>query len=864
MELVEREDLLEELNRSVDAAAGSRGQVVFLGGAAGMGKTSVVAELRRRWEGRVRVLLGACDALATPRALGPLHDMAVASPILADLLSERTDRHLLFTGILDEMRRRTILMIIEDLHWADEATLDLVRFIGRRVHDVSSLLVATYRNDEVHGRHPLRSVLGDLATAPGHRRLTVPPLSREGVGLLAADHPIDPGHLHTMTGGNPFYVTEVLAAPGWTVPPTVTDAVLARARRVPDDVRTVLEAVSVEPGPAELWLLEEMNLPGPAVDGALASGMLRQAGEAIVYRHEIARLAMRDTVGSEHRRDLHRRILDVLERRTPDQAARLAHHAREGGDDRSLLRWGIEAGRAAVAGGAHREAATHLHDALHAHDRLPPEEALDDEHLDDLLEELAVELSAIDRRGEALEVRQRLVELRSRVGDEKRLIVGQVDLAYMHWINGEGDIGRALVAECVRRAEVCGDRAVAAHAYAGLGYISMLTRDAPAAIELCTRAIDLAEGVVDDPLVRALNARGSARICPAEDLGGIEDLERSSRIALERGWDHRYNDALENLGSALGEIRRYDLAIGYLEQGIDFAIDRDLDSAKHYGIAWLARIRFERGEWDRATELARETPTDPEVSPISPIVGLTVLGRIRARRGDPGSMQLLDQAWEMALRTNDLQRLWPVAAARAEAAWLAGRDTGEVRADVARVLDMAHRFGAPWAIGEMAFWAWKLELPPGDLHGAAEPFRLHIAGRHGDAARQWHDHGCPYEEAWALADSDEESLLRQALDILLPMGARPLAEIVRQSLRQMGATSVPSGPRASTAGHPAGLTARQAEVLSHLAEGLTDRAIADQLHISPKTVGHHVSAILRKLGAANRAEAAARARDGLG
>ncbi|CAN5763023.1 AAA family ATPase [soil metagenome] len=861
MELVERDDVLEELRREATRSSRGDGRLIFLAGAAGVGKTSVVRALVEQTRTTMPVMWGACDALSTPRALGPLHDMAVESPVISNLLASVANRHQLLSAILSELSARPRLMIVEDVHWADEATLDLLRFLGRRIDRTPTLMVATFRADEVGSGHPLRHVLGDLASAPGYRRLDVEPLSAAAVRHLASGHPIDAAHLHTITGGNPFFVTEVLAAPGWTVPPTVADAVLARASRLPTDVRAVLEAVSVEPGSTERWLLDGVGIPAAGVDKAVEAGMLRPVEESVEYRHELARLAMESTLEGDHRRELHHRILGVLEGRLPHHPARLAHHATMAREGTAVLKWATAAAQLAAAKGAHREAASHLHDAVAAHDRLPSGEGLSNEDLVQALDMLASELSAVDRRRDARGVRERLVDLRAAMGDEVDLVKAEVDLAHSRWSAGDGDAARALMAEAVRKAEDCRSETAAAHAYTGMGYLAMLSRAGQEAMDACTRAIALAEGMTaDHVLVQALNARGSTRIVLHEDLGGIEDLERSARVANEHGWDRDHGAALLNLGSGLGEIRRYDQAVEYLRRAIDFAEERDLDSARHYSMAWLARVHFERGEWDEATSVAERVPTKVEVSPISPIVGLTVLERVRTRRGDANDPSVLAQVWDLAVGTNDVQRLWPVAVARAETVWLGNGDPAEVADAILSTLDRAERLGVRWAVGELGFWGHRLAILDRPLPDAAKPYRLVLEGEHRAAAAAWRALGCPYEEAWALSDIGDEPSMRMALDRLIDLGARPLADRVRHRLRDLEATGIRSGPRPATTRHPDGLTPRQAEVLDLLGDGLTDRQIADRLFISPKTVGHHVAAILRKLEVPNRHQAAARSK----
>ncbi|HEX5165209.1 MAG TPA: AAA family ATPase, partial [Thermomicrobiales bacterium] len=230
MELLERGLHLAEFQRLLDGLPEDQGRLVFLGGEAGVGKTALVDALCGTVRPPVRVLRGGCDPLSTPRPLGPLVDIAGGlGDAVPPLLAEHQPRAFAFRAVLDGLAGRDpALVIFEDVHWADEATLDLLRYLGRRIGPTRALLIATYRDDEVGSNHPLRVVLGDLATAPAIGRRSLAPLSLESVRELAAGSDLDPVRLHRQTAGNPFFVTEVLAAGEIGIPPTVRDAVMAR------------------------------------------------------------------------------------------------------------------------------------------------------------------------------------------------------------------------------------------------------------------------------------------------------------------------------------------------------------------------------------------------------------------------------------------------------------------------------------------------------------------------------------------------------------------------------------------------------------------------------------------------------------
>ena len=316
MQLLERESALDALGGWFAEAQAGRGRLVLVGGEAGVGKTALVDEFALRHRQAARVLRGACDALTTPRPLGPLADVAPAlGGRLDQLLRDEAPRDVLFGALLERLRdaRVATVLVVEDVHWADEATLDLLRFLARRLGPAAALLVVTYRDDEVGPRHPVRLLAGDLASSALVRRLRLAPLSRQAVAVLAGPQGMDPETLYERTGGNPFFVTEVLAAAGEAIPATVVDAVLARAARLSPPARQVLDAAAVMGSPVETWLLVEAAGAAPAhLDECVAAGMLRGQADGVGFRHELARLAVERALGPGREADLHGRALAAL------------------------------------------------------------------------------------------------------------------------------------------------------------------------------------------------------------------------------------------------------------------------------------------------------------------------------------------------------------------------------------------------------------------------------------------------------------------------------------------------------------------------------------------------------------------------
>jgi DNA-binding CsgD family transcriptional regulator len=241
------------------------------------------------------------------------------------------------------------------------------------------------------------------------------------------------------------------------------------------------------------------------------------------------------------------------------------------------------------------------------------------------------------------------------------------------------------------------------------------------------------------------------------------------------------------------------------------------------------------------------------------VLARVVQGLVRARRGEPEANAPLESALADAEPTGELQQIAPVVAALAEAAWLEGRHA-DAAAATEGTHDLVHRRGSPWEVGEIACWRRRAGIDEVAAATAAEPFAAELEGDAERAALRWTEIGCPYEAALALAGADDEGALRRSLGELQRLGAEPAAAIVSRRLRERGARGLPRGPRATTQANPAGLTPREVEVLVLVAQGLRNADVADRLYLSEKTVGHHVSAILRKLDVRTRGEAGAEAR----
>jgi DNA-binding CsgD family transcriptional regulator len=412
-------------------------------------------------------------------------------------------------------------------------------------------------------------------------------------------------------------------------------------------------------------------------------------------------------------------------------------------------------------------------------------------------------------------------------------------------------IGRQSV-ELLERASPIPGRELAL-AYSTLALLCLNADDAQGTAAFGRRALELAEAL-DDSKVRlhALNSLGTMELLAGAGEGRAK-LEESLELAREAGLDEDAGRAYINLAWAANRSRSYAGLEPHLQAGLEYCSERGLVLWRHYLLAYRARCALDQGRWPEAAESSQEILRDPRTM-LPRIPALVVVGLLRARRGDPDPWPPLDEALSLAEPTGELQFIAPVAAARAEVAWLEGRPEA-VAVETEATLAWARQRQAAWVVGELACWRRRAGLEPAAPDGAAEPYTLELSGQWARAAEVWIDRGCPYEAALALAGANDLDALRRALSELQRLGGRAAASIVARRLRELGARGLPRGPRPGTRANAARLTARQLEILELLTQGLRNAEIAERLSLSIRTVDHHVSAVLDKLGARSRTEA---------
>ena len=852
--LIERSGFLASLEGLLREALDGGGRLVFLGGEAGVGKTALAAALTDTAgaAAEITVRRGSCDNVTTAEALGPILD---AFPELIAAVDDEAgvSRLRLFRKVRETLSESPMLLLLEDVHWADEATLVILRYLGRRLAGVRLMILATFRSEEAGRDHPLTVVLGDLAGLSGVIRMQLPALTESGVRqlLAAAGSALDAGTIFQRTGGNPFYVTEVLAAGSEQVPATVRDAVLARVSRLSDTGQEVAAAASVIGRPAEAGFLAVVSgQPLTAVDECIDRGVLIADGDTVAFRHDLARLAVEQSLPPAQRSAAHAQVFAQLTAYGSHDHRRLAHHAAGCGDRAAVARHAPLAAARAARLGAHREAAEQFQLALRHHERPDRQQAA-------LLQQLSYECYLTDQLPRARDSWLEALAIHERERDARSIGTSQRWLSRLSWVLGQNADSERYAAAAVSTLESLEPGPELAMAYSNLAQLRMLADDSAAALHWGTTAIGLARQLGDrETEMHALNNVGTVLATSGDLIEGQARLTQSLDLALAADAHEHAARAFTNLGSINIINWSFGDADRHLHAGIAYCADRDLDTWRLYMTAWLARSLAEQGQYDTAERHVADVMRHPHVAPITQVSVLPVAGVLAARRGRDGT-QALEDALTIAVRTGEAMRLVPVAAACAEAAWIAGR-TPDLVAAIDRAWPVAVAHPHPWGLGELSWW---LHLAGDDrLVSAplARPFALMLAGEHRAAAAAWEALGCPLWSAYALAFSPESRDAQQSLDVLDKLGAPAVRHAVLRDRHARGLV-VPRGPRSSSRANPAGLTAREAEVLQLLADGLSYAEVAERLVLSEKTVGHHVSSVLRKLGEPTRSRAVAAA-----
>jgi DNA-binding CsgD family transcriptional regulator len=846
MDLLERGREVDALSRVLAAAAGGGGQGVAVTGEPGVGKSALVESVCAGARG-LRVLRSGCDPLVTPRPLGPFRDL------LAHLrpMDRNAPLAVACEAAFEALRAEPTVLVVEDVHWVDAASVEVLRFLVRRLDAMPCALVVTYRDDEIGAQHSARPLLGDFAVLDRLTTLRLAPLSVDGVGLLLDGSGLDASTVHGLTGGNPFFVAEVAKDPDRPLPATVRDAVLARTAGIAAADLEVLQLAAAAPDRLDDRVLPALGVDLPTLWRLHDTGLLLRNRHGLVFRHELARLALESTIPAGGAARLHARLLDALERIEPRDPAVLTHHAVAAADAPRAARYAQDAAEEAARAGSHSDAVAFLHIAASNVDGAYPGQRAK------VLTRLAYEQYMTSRLDAAIGSASATFSLWRAADDPAGLSAAHESCALFEYYSA-----RRLRAEehADRAAAVTSVQAGAQYGHALLiqGYLAYHQNRFERARALMAGAGPIARSLGDDALdLRSRLMRAMIDHADAK-AGARQRLLSLIEEAKADGLDELASAGYSNLAYHDVEQRRLAGAREVLGTSLAFTIERDIPICNHWQTAVRARLGLLQGDWDAAAEDSA-TVLGRAGMPLAAMWPHLISALLPIRR-DGAANAHFDAAWDLSERLDEPLRRLPTISALAERMWLTGEPDDRVTAD-----ELHGVVGTPataWVVGDLAVWLRRLgidvEVDPGVV---AEPHRLSLAGRHAEAAAWWARAGAVFDEAMALSDGDEVHHKTTAIERLDRLGATAVADRLRHSLRQRRITHVPQRPRASTRGNPGGLTNRQLDVARLVARGYTNAEIAGKLFISVKTADHHVSAVLTKLGTTNRRAIAAHAEE---
>jgi DNA-binding CsgD family transcriptional regulator len=842
--LVEREEQLASLFHLADAGTGS---AVLLSGEAGFGKTSLLRAFLGGLDHRHRILEAACEPVGIPTAFSPLFDLLDDLPTeLCDDIRTGSGRTAVYAGMLDLLKGDRIVLVVEDVHWADEATLGLLRYLGRRIAPTKSLLIGTYRPEDLDLAHPMHLVVADLG--PTATRIELPPLTPSGVEAMTRGLAIDPKRIHEATLGNPFLVEEVIRHPDSKLPSNISNAVLARAANFSSEALETLYSVALSPDGVSLDILLALDpAAGSFVDLAVQRRLLVSSDGQVTCRHDLIRHSLEAAVPPALRRELHRRLLEQLEEQVDEHPdlSRLAYHSLGAHDDLKAVTYSLQAAEGSARGGAHRQAAYHYSNALLFRGRMTVGQ------LRETLLAAAHEHCLTNASAEACGYAAELVEIA-----ETKIETAGARAWLSYYMSRDNDL-EATHQIAGLAVEVLEDEPPSeelALALASRAWVAMVEGRLEEAVEDGNRAIDAARAAGSARVeVHAATTVGTAMIQHG-DITGRALIEAATSFGMDHDVDEETARSINN--TALGHTWFFDLpgAREHNEKLVEFTTARELDAWYITAVANLAEIDVASSRWEDADRelamvLGQTTCRQTEVS------SLMIAATLEVRRGAPGAELKVESALDRARGSTDHDMVRGAALLALQAAW-----TGVIQLSEAMpFVEEAHRLPGwtndDWGRAMLGFWAMRtgIDPPEGDLPGAAG---MEQTGKLAEAVDAWNRAGYSIEATICRALSPGADL-DEIFSSFAALGADGAARGLRHELQRRGVKNVPRGERRSTRANPAGLTARQAEVLSLMQTGLSNAAIAETLFISEKTAGHHVSAILAKLNVTSRLEAVA-------
>jgi len=834
------------------------GHCILLSGEAGIGKTSLIKSFYKEKKDNCKIYQGTCDALFTPRPLAPIYD--IIWQIQKDTNENElhnVDKSLLFNQLFNglEQQRKPVIIIIEDIHWADEATLDFIKFFARRIGRIHCLFILSYRDNEILDNHPLRNVLGQLSP-DSITRLHLQPLSKDAVEKMAEERGYKGEDVFSISGGNPFYVTEILASYSPGVPDNIKDSILSVYHRQEKGTKNAWEICSVIPEGLEINRFGKIKSSwDEGMDHCFALQIIIIKKNRVVFKHELYRRTIEGSLSPFKRIALNKKMLELFldSFEAEGEIERIVHYAKNANENKLVVKYAPIAARQAACVGAHIEASKLFLTAIEYSD------GNDEDQMVEFYESYAYECyltnqtkDAIIYQGKALKVWQKKKEI-ERAGHSLSF------LSRLWWFNGNRQEAEKYGKQAIEILESQPASKAKAMAYSNMSQLKMLSDDKAECVEWGNKAIEMAKKIKDDEILsHAMNNVGSILWkVNFSDESGKKMLFESLDIALKNSFHEHAARSYSNIASIYLLYKEYELAKQVLEVGINYCEERNLDSSKNYKLYAKARVFLETGDWQRAASILENLVSNPSQVGSVKIAALAALAIIKIRKGEEDALIYLIEAKQLALKTNEHHRIIPVMIAELQYEWLTGKQR-ITEEELKLSNDLIQRVENIFLNSEFSFWLQKVRKKDLRLPELYEPYKLLKEGKCRLAAAYWETKDCPFEKAFALYAGNEEDK-KNALLIFQQIGADAVYEKIKMEMRADGIKKIPRGLRESTKTNPAQLTNRELDVLHLLQKGIQNKEIAGTLFISPKTADHHISNILFKLEVKSRAMAVAEA-----
>ena len=732
----------------------------------------------------------------------------------ADKIQSILSRTELFTKFVQELtnKNRPVVLVFEDIHWADEATLDFVKFFARRISRIKCMFILTYRDDEINQHHPLRNVLGDLAPDT-FTRIQLSPLSRQAVYKLADEKGYDAENVYSISGGNPFYVNEILASYSPGVPDNIKDAVLSVYNRQQGATKDVWQILSVIPEGLELNRLAKIdNSWDEAIEHCFAVKILIIKNDKIIFKHELYRRTIENSLSPFKRVALNKKLLELFLNSFEEEGEieRIVHYAKNANENNLVVKYAPLAAKQAASVGAHIEASKLFLTAIEY------SEGNDTDQLVEFYEAYAYECyltnqikEAIIYQGKALKIWQEKKEI-EQAGNSLRF------LSRLWWFDGNREEAEKYAKQAIEILRSQPSSKAKAMAFSNMSQLKMFSEETAECVEWGNMAIEIAKEIKDDEILcHALNNVGSSqwKVQSPEETGK-KLLMESLDIALKNSFHEHAARAYSNIIYNCVEFKEYDLAKQFLQEGINYCEERDLDSSNNYKLSLKSKVLLETGDWNGADSIAKNLLQNPGQPGTIKIGCLVILATIKIRRGEPDALFHLQEAKTLAFKTKEHQRIIPAMIAFFEYEWLTAKNI-IAEEELKVCIDLIKKVDNIFLNSEFAFWLQKARKHEISLPELYEPYKLLKAGNAGMAAEFWENTGCPFEKAFALFEGNEDDK-RNALSIFQQLGADAVYQKIKMEMRSSGIKKIPRGLRESTKTNPAQLTNRELDVLQLL------------------------------------------------